>query len=52
MEETNAIKQLEELEVIESSDLAIGHAFHAFKFQISTPSPELEEESDNKAGSD
>ena len=40
MEESNALKQLEALEVIESSDLAIGHAFHAFKFQVSVPPAE------------
>lgn len=34
MNETEALKQLEAVDVVESSELAVGHPFHAFKFEI------------------
>lgn len=36
MQNTNLLNELNELEVIESSELAVGNAFHAFKFAVTS----------------
>jgi hypothetical protein len=37
MNEKDQVKVLEQLEVIESSELKVGNAFHAFRFDVLSP---------------
>jgi|266.fasta.fasta_contig_21_6459695_length_494_multi_20_in_0_out_0_2 hypothetical protein len=44
--EQEQIKELESLEIIESSEMKVGNAFHAFKFSIGNVSSEEVEKKD------
>ncbi|MCY1062659.1 MULTISPECIES: hypothetical protein [Nannocystis] len=43
MQDGNQLAELEQLDVIESNELKVGNAFHAFRFAVVQPLNELDE---------
>lgn len=44
MREQDVVKEIEELEIIESTELKIGNAFHAFRFRVEDEDPVKKDE--------
>ncbi|MBZ5708853.1 hypothetical protein [Nannocystis pusilla] len=47
MQDVNQLAELEQLDVIESNELKVGNAFHAFRFAVAQPLDELDERTFN-----